>query len=53
VDALNRHGHPHVEVLQRLERVDTDVYRTDRLGTVTARCVSGGWRVESATLYLR
>ncbi len=53
VSALNRHGHPHVEVLERLDRADVDVYRTDRLGTVTARCVSGGWRVESATLYLR
>jgi competence protein ComEC len=53
VSALNRHGHPHVEVLERLDRADIDVYRTDRLGTVTARCVSGGWRVESATLYLR
>ncbi len=53
VGALNRHGHPHVEALERLERADTGVYRTDRLGTVTARCVSGGWRVESATLYLR
>lgn len=53
VSALNRHGHPHVEVLERLERADVDVYRTDRLGTITARCVSGGWRVESATLYLR
>ncbi len=53
VSALNRHGHPHVEVLERLERADVDVYRTDRLGTITARCVSGGWRVESGTLYLR
>lgn len=53
VSALNRHGHPHVEVLERLDRAAIDVYRTDRLGTVTAQCVSGGWRVESATLYLR
>lgn len=53
VSALNRHGHPHVEVLERLDRAAIDVYRTDRLGTVNARCVSGGWRVESATLYLR
>ncbi len=53
VGGLNRHGHPHIEVLERLERVDANVYRTDRLGTVTARCISGEWRLESPTFYLR
>ncbi|MCI7179486.1 MAG: MBL fold metallo-hydrolase [Lachnospiraceae bacterium] len=32
----NRYGHPHAEVLARLEDMDVQVYRTDKLGTITA-----------------
>lgn len=47
VGRLNRHGHPHADVLARLERHDVQAYRTDRSGTVTARCVADGWRLQS------
>jgi len=30
----NDYGHPHKEVLQRLKKVDAEVYRTDLLGTI-------------------
>ena len=32
----NRYGHPHEEVLAKLKEEDVQVYRTDRLGTITA-----------------
>jgi len=44
----NRYGHPHAEVISRLEDADVQIYRTDQLGTVTA--VSDGenisWKSE-------
>lgn len=33
----NSYGHPHAETLARLEDEDVQVYRTDTMGTVTAR----------------
>jgi competence protein ComEC len=33
----NSYGHPHAETLERLAGVGAQIYRTDRLGTVTAR----------------
>jgi len=33
----NVHGHPHQEVLDNLESAHAAVYRTDQLGTITAR----------------
>jgi len=33
----NQHGHPHSEVLVRLHRFGSSIYRTDRSGTVTVR----------------
>lgn len=32
----NSYGHPHAEVLDKLERADTQVYRTDRQGSIVA-----------------
>lgn len=44
----NRYGHPHAEVISRLEDADVQIYRTDKLGTITA--VSDGenisWKSE-------
>lgn len=34
----NDYGHPHKEVLSRLQKVGTTVYRTDLQGTILARC---------------
>ncbi len=38
----NRYGHPHYEVLDRLENEDTRVYRTDRDGDITFVLNEGG-----------
>lgn len=43
----NSYGHPHAEVLARLEDEDVQVYRTDRMGTVQA--VSDGTEVTLST----
>lgn len=44
----NRYGHPHSEVLDKLENDDVQIYRTDLRGTITA--VSDGsqisWKCE-------
>lgn len=42
----NRFGHPHPDALGRLAAVGARVHRTDRRGTVTARCGRDGWRVD-------
>lgn len=43
----NSYGHPHAEVLARLEDEDVQVYRTDTMGTIQA--VSDGTRVTLST----
>ena len=50
--AGNLYGHPHADALARFDRIGATVYRTDRVGTITARCTAGGWRVLSAGPYL-
>lgn len=37
LDADNSYGHPHKEVMNRLNKMNTTVYRTDLNGTVTAQ----------------
>lgn len=39
--ASNRYGHPHQEVLERLEREGISVYRTDQLGAIQVICRLG------------
>lgn len=34
----NRYGHPHQEVLERLESVGAEVLRTDEIGTIAVEC---------------
>jgi competence protein ComEC len=34
VGAANRYGHPHIETLERLEKVGSTVLRTDELGAI-------------------
>jgi competence protein ComEC len=41
----NPFGHPHEEVLGRLDRAGAIVLRTDRLGTVRLRSSSRGWEL--------
>jgi competence protein ComEC len=43
----NSYGHPHAEVLARLEDEDVQIYRTDTMGTV--RAVSDGTNVKMST----
>jgi competence protein ComEC len=50
--AGNLYGHPHPDALARFERIGATVHRTDREGTITARCTPGGWRVLSTSPYL-
>ena len=42
----NRYGHPHEELLRRLENRDCLVYRTQVSGAVTVRVKDGRVRVE-------
>ena len=41
----NPYGHPHAEVLERLEAAGVDLYGTGAHGTVTARHGPAGWSV--------
>jgi competence protein ComEC len=50
--AGNLYGHPHADALGRFARIGAAVHRTDRSGTITARCTASGWRVLSAGPYL-
>jgi competence protein ComEC len=43
----NRFGHPHRETLERLERGQVPVYRTDHGGLLTARLEGGELRTEA------
>ena len=45
--ADNKYGHPHVEVMERLEARNIAVYRTDTMGTITLR--SDGTNISIAT----
>jgi competence protein ComEC len=42
VGGRNRYGHPHLEILRRLEAGGVGVFRTDRLGTLTLRAGKDG-----------
>lgn len=42
----NRYGHPHKELLERLEAVGAKVLRTDQGGAVTVRCDGEAWQAE-------
>ena len=45
--AGNSYGHPHTEVLERLEKHGVETYRTDDYGDITISCgASGGFNVE-------
>jgi competence protein ComEC len=50
--AGNRYGHPHPDTLRRFERIGAVVHRTDRVGSITARCTPAGWRMLSESSYL-
>ncbi len=44
----NLYGHPHQEALERLEEVDTEIYRTDEAGSIiVAISPEGTWKVET------
>lgn len=45
VGTKNRYGHPHADVLERLDRRGLDVYRTDRDGTVEVTISAQGAHV--------
>ncbi|MBA3584476.1 MAG: DNA internalization-related competence protein ComEC/Rec2 [Gemmatimonadetes bacterium] len=51
VGRRNRHGHPHPDALARLGAVHARVHRTDRMGSIAARCTPAGWRLQSTTSY--
>lgn len=38
----NSYGHPHTETMDILEKYNTDIYRTDEMGTVIACCSGNG-----------
>ncbi len=44
--AGNRYGHPHDEVVQRLERTGANVYRTDKHGTIRLLIAADHWQLE-------
>jgi competence protein ComEC len=45
----NRYGHPHDEVLERLDAAGSQVYRTDRDGTMRIRIRrDGGWDIRTS-----
>jgi competence protein ComEC len=50
VGRRNRYGHPHPEVLRRLESAGAEVYRTDRWGTLVLRARrNGSFRVRDGS----
>lgn len=45
----NSYGHPHSEVLARLEEMDVQVYRTDTMGTITLTSDGKNIKISTAT----
>ncbi|QKG84978.1 DNA internalization-related competence protein ComEC/Rec2 [Kroppenstedtia pulmonis] len=43
----NRYGHPSPEVLERLEKYGTRIFRTDQQGAITLRLRPGSWQMET------
>lgn len=43
----NSYGHPRAEALERLNNIGSDVYRTDTVGTVIAKCYENGFNIET------
>jgi competence protein ComEC len=43
----NSYGHPHEEILEKLESADIDIYRTDLLGTIVIETDGKNYRVSS------
>ena len=43
----NSYGHPRAEVLERLQNIGSEIYRTDTVGTVIAKCYEGGFNIET------
>ncbi|MDD3339103.1 MAG: DNA internalization-related competence protein ComEC/Rec2 [Lachnospiraceae bacterium] len=41
----NRYGHPHEELIQRLEFCGTKIYRTDQAGAITCETDGETWRI--------
>lgn len=41
----NRFGHPHPDAMRRLRAAGAEIHRTDRRGSLSARCGRDGWRV--------
>lgn len=39
VGAENRYGHPAKELIERLEKTDAEIFRTDRQGTISVSCL--------------
>lgn len=44
----NLYGHPHTDVLERLNQANIEVLRTDRMGAITIR--TDGWHMEVSTV---
>ena len=43
---MNRYGHPHIQVLERLEKAGTRVFRTDESGAVTVEWMKGSVSIQ-------
>ncbi len=43
----NTYRHPHAETIKRLQNIGSDIYRTDTVGTVIAKCYDGGFNIET------
>ena len=43
----NSYGHPRDETIKRLENIGSEIYRTDTVGTVIAKCYEDGFNIET------
>ena len=43
----NSYNHPHGEALERLNKIGSQIYRTDTVGTIIAKCYNGGFNIET------